>query len=184
MKFRKKPVVIEAVQFTDNTFEECIRFLGSSARLDIHKRAIIIPTLEGDMNASFGDWIIKGVEGEFYPSKPEIFAKCYDAIPDNPEYATASHEDDGRGNIVERDPIRVLIATHQNLLDAGNSYAYFELAYTRQTGWSAWLCDRPPEGTPGTPGFGSNRTVLAKGQGQTATLACEAALVHLKKSRE
>lgn len=62
MKFRKKPIVIEAYQ----TFEEKV-----------------IPTLEGDMKASIGDYIITGIRGEQYPCKPDIFRKTYDPIKDN-----------------------------------------------------------------------------------------------------
>ncbi len=79
-KYRKKPVVIEAVEFTDESFEECVRFLGHSVDLDVRKEAIIIQTLEGPLNASLGDWIIKGVKGEFYPCKPDIFEQTYDKV--------------------------------------------------------------------------------------------------------
>ena len=84
--FRKKPVVIEARQFTAS--ESVIGILewvnkGQSekgrtyAYLNMHE--MIIPTLEGDHTATIGDWIIKGVAGEFYPCKPEIFAATYEA---------------------------------------------------------------------------------------------------------
>ncbi len=76
-KFRKKPVVIEAVQF-DGTLAsieclgipECEQMLGS--------RTVTINTLEGKMTAQPGDWIIRGVKGEFYPCKPEIFEATYE----------------------------------------------------------------------------------------------------------
>ena len=88
MKFRKKPVVIDAVQFsTDGDFplKDVMAFtkdLGS-ARLvkfgnDGNAIALVIETLEGDMTAIPGDWIIRGVKGEFYPCKPDIFAATYD----------------------------------------------------------------------------------------------------------
>lgn len=67
------------------------------------------------------------------------------------------------------DPIRQLIEAHTTLLEEGNHYAYFELAYTRQTAWMAWLCSKPREDDP-------DRKVLAKGQGTTPDEACEAAL--------
>ena len=93
MKFRKKPVVIEARQLTPETAEEigawCDAELCKSVQanyesylwgwdLDIKDRSISIPTLEGDMIASMGDWVIKGVKGEFYPCKPDIFEMTYD----------------------------------------------------------------------------------------------------------
>lgn len=76
-KFRKKPVVIEAIQFKgDENLIECLSFLdGQKAGGD---DSIIIMTLEGDMRASKGDYIIKGVNGEFYPCKPDIFEKTYE----------------------------------------------------------------------------------------------------------
>ena len=83
MKFRKKPVVIEA-EHLDGTPEGCRRvhdFLGWE-----HTDAgncpgpIMIDTAEGEMMASLGDWIIKGVKGEFYPCKPDIFAMTYEPV--------------------------------------------------------------------------------------------------------
>ena len=85
MKFRKKPVVIEAVQFTGENQAEVLAFCRpnlSKTALDgaqIMKLPVIITTLEGDLTASPGDWIIKGVKGEFYPCKPDIFEATYDA---------------------------------------------------------------------------------------------------------
>lgn len=81
-KFRKKPVVIEAVQVTDSTFDsehpnpEYI--IG--VVYDPIKRCAFIDTLEGRMRASLGDWIIRGVQGELYPCKPDIFAATYEAL--------------------------------------------------------------------------------------------------------
>lgn len=83
-KYRKKTVVIEAVQFTKNNFQEIKDFTNSQA----HTFAIIegvnswctciIPTLEGQHIATEGDFIIKGIEEEFYPCKPDIFHKTYE----------------------------------------------------------------------------------------------------------
>jgi hypothetical protein len=85
MKFRKKPIVIEAVQFTGNNLFECLRFMGTPEPVvdnpELHASdAPIIHTLEGQMSTSPGDWIIKGVKGEFYPCKPDIFAASYEPI--------------------------------------------------------------------------------------------------------
>ena len=85
MKFRKLPVVIEAIQFV-GTFENINQlqaFLtpGKWSYNGIDA-VIIIDTLEGLMTASVGDWIIKGVKGEFYPCKPDIFEATYEAVPD------------------------------------------------------------------------------------------------------
>ena len=89
MKFRKKPVVIDAVQWTGENLLQVIRFTGQHASAisykwedyeDLVQRdGLKISTLEGTMKASIGDWIIKGVEGEYYPIKADIFQKTYEA---------------------------------------------------------------------------------------------------------
>jgi hypothetical protein len=88
-KFRKKPVVIEAIQF-DGTVRGgglIQDFVGPTATTD-HKPNIgfivCIPTLEGEMRAQPGDWIIKGVKGEFYPCKPDIFEATYEPVEEQP----------------------------------------------------------------------------------------------------
>lgn len=95
MKFRKKPVVIEAVQLINTmaSVQECMTFIGEfkgascAKAVDawhqyisdvLESKGIIIKTLEGEHIASWGDWIIKGVHGEFYPCKPDIFVKTYE----------------------------------------------------------------------------------------------------------
>lgn len=78
MKFRKKPVVIEAVQWQNN-IDEIKEFTSvnvSRGKAD----TLMIPTLEGLMMASLGDWIIKGIQGEIYPCKPNIFEATYDKV--------------------------------------------------------------------------------------------------------
>ena len=75
----------------------------------------------------------------------------------------------------QAEPIAALVAEHAKLLDQ-NDYAYFELAYTRQTGWMAWLTDRPARGEPGTAEYAKSRKVIARGQGDTAQEACQDAL--------
>lgn len=84
-RFRKKPVEIEAMEFTGYNGGEVRDWVGHSrATLWSDSKGawgqIIIDTLEGPMTADIGDWIIKGVEGEFYPCKPSIFAKTYEEI--------------------------------------------------------------------------------------------------------
>jgi hypothetical protein len=84
-KFRKKPVVIEAVQFTRMNWEAVQLFTeGTAHTLTIERRpdgkcTCVIPTLEGQHIATEGDWIIKGVAGEFYPCKPDIFEQTYES---------------------------------------------------------------------------------------------------------
>lgn len=84
MKYRKKPVIIEAIQFLDNV--ERILEIQEFMQIDPlrvnykdkNNPFIPIETLEGTMKASVGDYIIKGVNGEFYPCKPDIFEKTYE----------------------------------------------------------------------------------------------------------
>ena len=93
-KIRKKPVEVEAFRLTR---EMCNKLKGENKgrfKVNIgkhectihtcivhgHVKKIIIPTLEGDMVAGLGDWIIKGVNGEIYPCKPDIFEKTYDVL--------------------------------------------------------------------------------------------------------
>lgn len=85
MKYRKKPIVIEAVQFVDT--EESILKLSElgldPVRIDyadLDNPILKIETLEGVMIATEGDYIIKGVQGEFYPCKPDIFAETYEEV--------------------------------------------------------------------------------------------------------
>lgn len=82
-KFVKKPVVIEACQFDGANITEVENFVGKKLPTVISSNEdtqLVVSTLEGDMKASKGDWIIKGVNGEFYPCKPDIFEKTYDVV--------------------------------------------------------------------------------------------------------
>lgn len=96
MKYRKKPVVIDAMQYPG------LPTVMGSARLDAYVKfddwlvahqgenrpryrgnTVVIPTLEGEMTAQPGDWIIRGVKGELYPCKPDIFAATYEPAETN-----------------------------------------------------------------------------------------------------
>jgi len=80
-RFRKKPVVIEAMLLTQQSIRDVMEWCGGTYWSRPPMRAITgvtIKTLEGDMSASFGDWIIRGVQGEFSPCKPEIFEATYE----------------------------------------------------------------------------------------------------------
>ena len=79
MKFRKKPVVIEAIQWNGNNVDEIIKFTDAKSYMTTVGH-MSIRTLEGNMIASPGDWIIKGVQGEFYPCKPDIFEATYEKV--------------------------------------------------------------------------------------------------------
>ncbi|WP_251849231.1 hypothetical protein [Enterococcus hirae] len=82
MKYRKKPVVVEAIQLTDENLLEvkdwCNGELVPNAETSGYD--LYISTLEGTMCADINDYIIRGVEGEFYPCKPDIFEKTYEAV--------------------------------------------------------------------------------------------------------
>ena len=100
MLYRKKPVVIEAVQLNWKNWNQICDFLGDVINRDNPGRLtqeysdqcgevgkewieITIPTLEGNHIARHGDWIIKGVKGEFYPCKPDIFSATYELVTDD-----------------------------------------------------------------------------------------------------
>lgn len=85
--YRKKPVTIEAVQFNGLNPTEIKNFVGENCEVEIYDNEvtppiahIIIHTLEGDMKVSKGDYVIKGVKGEFYPCKPDIFQQTYESV--------------------------------------------------------------------------------------------------------
>ena len=85
MKYRKKPVEIEAEQFVIRDFNKvpiAVKMLGEMYEIkgQLFDRYIEIPTLEGVMRANHLDYIIKGINGEFYPCKPDIFKKTYDKV--------------------------------------------------------------------------------------------------------
>jgi hypothetical protein len=85
MKYRKKPIVIDAIQF-DGSYEQVAAFFPPSwsglrwfsESVSGRPPCIEMNTLEGVMTAMPGDWIIRGVKGEFYPCKPDIFAATYE----------------------------------------------------------------------------------------------------------
>lgn len=93
MKYKKKPVIIDAIQWTGSNLGEIIDFVGKDLIIETYDAGyqagatplgvgLKIRTLEGDMNVSFGDFIIKGVKSEFYPCKPDIFKETYEPVKD------------------------------------------------------------------------------------------------------
>lgn len=79
--YRKKPVVIQALQWTGDNATELVDFCGKCFL--IKGKELKIATLEGTMSASIGDYVIKGVEGEFYACKEDIFKKTYESVAFN-----------------------------------------------------------------------------------------------------
>ena len=101
MKFRKKPVVIEAKRLNYESMDEIKEWIGGKfdgLEHDAFERDrdvfLYIKTLEGTHRASYGDWIIKGIRGEFYPCKPDIFEATYEAVntPSEPNSSDKAHE--------------------------------------------------------------------------------------------
>jgi len=91
MRYRKKPVVIEAIKWTGNNLEEIQNFALGFTKHDIEEGKetyLYIHTLEGHHKASIGDMIIKGIKGEFYPCKPDIFAATYEPVDSHQPYVS------------------------------------------------------------------------------------------------
>lgn len=88
VKYRKKPVVIDAIQYLGHSnYDEICSYVGQELVMEYSNEEdfpdgqnILIPTLEGEMNAQKGDYIIKGIQGEFYPCKPDIFEASYEIV--------------------------------------------------------------------------------------------------------
>jgi hypothetical protein len=84
MKFRKKPITIEAVQWTGENKNDMEKFIDRELQpIVVDKTDLIVYTLEGIMRANPGDWVIKGIVGEFYPCKPDIFEKTYEKVDED-----------------------------------------------------------------------------------------------------
>jgi hypothetical protein len=89
-KYKKKPVIIDAIQWNGTNFDEIMNFIedfhGNKFNYEneeeraIKEGTLFIQTLEGMHTANTNDWIIKGVAGEFYPCKPDIFEKTYELV--------------------------------------------------------------------------------------------------------
>ena len=78
IKVRKKPIQVTTIQFDGKNQDDVLAFTGKKDTTYSDDKGLIIHTLEGDEHVSKGDWVIKGVKGEFYPCKPDIFNKTYD----------------------------------------------------------------------------------------------------------
>jgi hypothetical protein len=80
-KFRKRPVVINAIKWTGENREEILTFNTGTREIDfLMDMSAVIHTLEGDMKADMGDWIIKGIKGELYPCKPDMLEATYEPV--------------------------------------------------------------------------------------------------------
>lgn len=87
MKYRKKPIVIEAVIWSGSNWHQVFDFAGHEI-FSTHEDGVNllkIKTLEGEMTAQPGDWLIRGIKGEYYPCKPDIFEATYEEVEDDLE---------------------------------------------------------------------------------------------------
>ena len=98
-QYRKKPVTIEAIQFDGLNPTEIKDFVGENCEVEIYDNEVtppvarvVIHTLEGDMEVSKGDYVIRGVKGEFYPCKPDIFEQTYESAETQKELEEAAEE--------------------------------------------------------------------------------------------
>ena len=82
MQYIKKPIPIEAIQWTGNNFDEIHDFVTNKPIFITGSNEIIISTLEGDMRAPEGSWIIRGPMGEYYPCRREVFEETYEPVCD------------------------------------------------------------------------------------------------------
>lgn len=143
--YRKKPVVVEAVQWTGENHAEMCAFIDPEVFEIIPRVGLVIHTLEGDHHASPRDYIIKGVNGEFYPCKPDIFEKTYESAtltsPNEPLTLDELREMGGQPywhvGLREESP-----PPHWNILDP--FYAKHIEDYRYGENWLAYR--RPPEG--------------------------------------
>ena len=94
MKYRKKPIIIDAIQYSGLNIDEIKNFTNKNCNIEIYDTGyqanvtpplvkITIHTLEGDLNVTKDDYIIKGIKGEFYPCKPDIFEQTYEPIAES-----------------------------------------------------------------------------------------------------
>ena len=93
MKYKKKPVVIEAIKYEKKHIARALDFCNNNENLQYNTEdnEYYIHTLEGDMKVSDGDYIIKGINGEFYPCKPDIFEKTYEKLFEVEEWKNLKH---------------------------------------------------------------------------------------------
>ena len=77
-KIKKKPIVVETVQYTGNNIGDIEKWSNKKLSIQAEDGSLIIPTLEGNLKANIGDWIIRGVRGEIYAIKPDILEETYE----------------------------------------------------------------------------------------------------------
>lgn len=82
-QYRKRPVIIEAIQLTKENFADVLTFCNNAGNIiasNENNMGVSISTLEGTMLADIGDYVIRGIKGEYYPCKPDIFERTYEEV--------------------------------------------------------------------------------------------------------
>ena len=146
MKYRKKPIVIDAIIWNGNNLKEVMNFVNSEFRYEpltnyVTKKFtystmdndLRIVTLEGLMKASIGDYIIKGVNGEYYPCKPDIFEKTYEKVDDMINTKNTKNQEPQTTTVQESSPLKlkdildiVEYANNIQIIYSPVSYTYTE----------------------------------------------------------
>jgi len=98
-KYRKKPVVIEAIQWDGNLETLSIFPKEDIENVKLRDGYLYIQTLEGEMKANVGDYIIRGVKGEYYPCKPDIFEATYEIVEGSPDTSSPNSQEEYKANI-------------------------------------------------------------------------------------
>ncbi len=80
LRYIKKPIPVEAIQWTGNNFPEMRAFMHDAHTFITMHNELVIPTLEGEMRAAVGSYIVRGIEGEYYPCRQDIFEKTYEPM--------------------------------------------------------------------------------------------------------
>lgn len=136
MRFRKKPVVIDAAQFTgERPWPD-----GVHASTNPRERGEpICHTLEGPLRVSVGDWIIKGIKGEFYPCKPDIFAMTYEPVaPSAGDQGAPDLDTDTLTAMAEMLPAPGSTEEGTRCPECPSCEAL--MTCERDEGWVCWLC--------------------------------------------
>jgi hypothetical protein len=110
-KFRKKPVDVEAFQWLTDAVPDWFKNVSGNFKVDVATGSVFIPTLEGIHEARVGDWIIKGVKGELYPCKPDIFEMTYEPADKSTNYLRA-------------DKVREVVRLHEEFRDLLLKYRF------------------------------------------------------------
>ena len=80
MRFRRRPVLVDAVQWTGWNWDELEAFAPGVLRLDAAEKAVFVATLEGPIRADPGHWIVRGVKGEHWPVRDDVFQEAYEPL--------------------------------------------------------------------------------------------------------